>query len=241
MIEVSPGSRFAIYYAPPRSSSWWAKGCAWLGRDPEAGAAPPPPPPEPPGLTRPVADLTVAPRLYGWHGTLVAPFRLAAGVAAADLLENARSWTLSQRRFEVVVQAAALDRFIAIRPLGKTADARLRALAADALRHFAPTTAAPSPQELERRLRAPLTACQRALLAQWGYPFVLDEFRFHMTLTDALDDPSARQRVIDWWREEIRLLGPLPIDGAAVFVQHGPAAPFILWRRLPFGGEASFA
>ena len=32
-----------------------------------------------------------------------------------------------------------------------------------------------------------LTDRQEALLTQWGYPYVMEEFRFHITLTGALD------------------------------------------------------
>src|SRR5690606_17440750 len=148
------------------------------------------------------------PRRYGWHGTLVAPFTLADGVTASDLAEEARSWAGSQRRFALDVEAMVLDQFIALRPARGVGEAQLREMAADALRRFAPLRAPLSPQDLDRRLRAPLTDRQRALLAVWHYPFVLDEFRFHMTLTDTLDDERLHPPVVAWWRDQIGRMGP---------------------------------
>ncbi len=87
-IEWSTEARFAVYYAPSRESAWWQAGSAWLGRDAESGE--PCVSPQPEALARPLADLTEAPRRYGWHGTLVAPFRLADGVTQQDLLGATR-------------------------------------------------------------------------------------------------------------------------------------------------------
>jgi hypothetical protein len=255
-------ARFAIYYAPPRDSAWWRAGCAWLGRDPESGAAgsgpaasgpadsssaepcspgssatdtgAADPRPQPPALTRPLADLTVAPARYGWHGTLMPPFRLAAGVTPADLLAQAQQWAGRQRGFALAVTAAALGRFVALRPATDADEAAMRALAEDALRTFTPLRATPSARERDARRAQPLTPRQQTLLDAWGYPYVLDEFRFHMTLSDSLDDPAERGILLDWWRAAAPGLGPLPATGAALFVEPAPGAPFVLWRRLPF-------
>ncbi|MEA3117561.1 MAG: hypothetical protein QOI13_831, partial [Paraburkholderia sp.] len=65
-------SRFAIYYAPSRTSPWWDAGCRWLARDPESGALlAPPAVPALAARSRDVPSLSRAPQRYGWHGTLV--------------------------------------------------------------------------------------------------------------------------------------------------------------------------
>ena len=46
--------------------------------------------------------------------------------------------------------------------------------------------APPSEPELARRRKANLSATQEALLTQWGYPYVMEEFRFHITLSGRL-------------------------------------------------------
>ncbi|WP_369292468.1 DUF1045 domain-containing protein, partial [Burkholderia pseudomallei] len=99
-------ARFALYYAPPRASAWWRAGCAWLGRDPEDGATLAPP--QPGALRRPVDALTVAPRRYGWHATLVAPFALRPGVAPDELVAAAAAWARACAPLAIDVDVAAL-------------------------------------------------------------------------------------------------------------------------------------
>jgi putative phosphonate metabolism protein len=230
----SAQARFAIYYAPSRASGWWDAGSAWLARDAESGASIDPP--EAPALSLPLAELTTAPRRYGWHGTLVAPFRLAAHVSVADLLDVAQHWAQAQTPFALPVEAATLGDFVAMRPATPAADDRIRALAADALRVFAPLRLAPTSAEIARRMQAPLTERQRELLVEWGYPYVLDEFRFHMTLSNSLDHADDRAAMVAWWHDKAQRLGPLMIDGAAIFVEPAPGEPFMLWQRLAFTG-----
>lgn len=232
----SPEARFALYYAPPRESAWWTEGCAWLGRDPEADvtlAAP-----QPSALQRPLQALTEAPRRYGWHGTLVPPFRLAPGVTPQQTLETARTWALRQSSFDLLVEAATLGNFVALRASTPEGDAHMRALAADALRTLAPLRAPLAAADLARRHAAPLTPRQRELLDAWGYPYVFEEFRFHMTLSSSLDDARERDALGAWWAQRVPQLGALPVHGAALFVEPAPGAPFVLWQRLPFARDA---
>jgi hypothetical protein len=228
-------SRFALYYAPAAASPWWSAGCRWLSRDPESGAALTPP------VVHALAErstdvptLARAPRRYGWHGTLVAPARGAEGIAFDAIVDHARRWARQQRPFDLAVDVAALERFVAIRPATDEGAAAMRALAGSALHAFAHLRARPSETEQRRRLETNLTARQRELLDQWGYPYVLDEFRFHMTLSDSIEAPE-RQAMIDWWRQRLPELGSLPIHGAALYVEPRPGEPFVLAERLPFG------
>jgi putative phosphonate metabolism protein len=226
-------ARFALYYAPSCESPWWQAGSAWLGRDAQSGE--PCTQPQPPGLARPLAALTEAPRRYGWHGTLVAPFRLGAGLTQHDVLAAARAWAEQQRAFALPVEAATLGDFVALRPAGADGDARIRELASSALQSLNGLRAQPSAADLERRLAAPLSERQRALLLQWGYPYVFEEFRFHMTLSNSLADAGERATLLAWWRERTPALGPLAVDRAALFVEPAPGEPFVLWQALPFG------
>lgn len=225
-------ARFAVYYAPSRDSAWWRAGSRWLGRDAESGEVCVPPQPE--GVTRPLADLTEAPRRYGWHGTLVAPFRLADGVTQHDVLQTAREWAHSQAAFMLPVEAATLGDFVALRPAHQDGEANIGAVAASALQSLDALRARPSATDLARRLAAPLSERQRALLVEWGYPYVFDEFRFHMTLSNSLADADERATLVAWWRAQTPSLGPLAIDHAALFVEPAPGAPFVLWQRVPF-------
>ena len=49
------------------------------------------------------------------------------------------------------------------------------------------------PQDLARHRKANLTAAQDDLLQTWGYPYVMDEFRFHITLTGRIGGSEAER------------------------------------------------
>jgi putative phosphonate metabolism protein len=178
--------RYAIYYAPAAGSQLGRSGAAWLGRDPTPGAGPVAQPvPDLPGC-RPIADLTAAPRRYGLHGTLKAPMRLATGRDADALLAAIAAWAAD--RTPVVLgrmHVAVLGRFIAIVPL-RQHDALVR-FAADLVRDLDGFRAPLTDDDIARRRAAGLSARQDALLAAWGYPYVMDELRFHVTLSGPLD------------------------------------------------------
>ncbi|MEW6340992.1 MAG: DUF1045 domain-containing protein [Paraburkholderia sp.] len=230
--EWSAEARFAVYYAPSRDSAWWQAGSEWLGGDVESGLAYTPP--QPLTLARPVSELTQAPRRYGWHGTLVAPFRLADGVTPRTVLDDARHWAQQRLPFSLRVEAATLGDFVALRPAEPVGEAGMRELASSAMRTLGGLRAKPSAADLARRMAAPLTERQRALLVEWGYPYVFDEFRFHMTLSSSLEAVDERAALVAWWHDRIAALGPLVVDAAALFVEPAPGEPFVLWQRLPF-------
>jgi Protein of unknown function (DUF1045) len=235
-------SRIALYYAPPASSAWWRAGCEWLGRDAETGRLiEAPVEPVIAALGQSVAALTGSPRRYGWHGTLVAPFHIAEGVTPQRVLSVAREWASRIAPFHVPLSAVEMGRFVALRSGRPDDDEAIRRIAASALYALASLRARPSPEDAERRLASGLNERQRTLLHEWGYPYVLDEFRFHMTLSDALDLASVRAAIVSLWQTRAEALGPLPFHGAALFVQQHPGAPFTLWQRLPFENASTEA
>lgn len=232
---VGPNARIALYYAPPANSAWWRAGCEWLGRDPEnARVFHPPAAPELAALGLDVRGLTRAPRRYGWHATLVAPFRCAEGATPLDVLAAAREWASRIEPFSMAVAPAEMGRFVALRPSSTHDDQAVRDIAASALHALRSLRAMPSEAERERRIVEGMSAQQIVMLREWGYPYVLDEYRFHMTLSDSLDDARARQAIASHWTERVETLGALPRHGAALFAEPQPGAPFMLWQRLPF-------
>ena len=232
MSAWTPDARIALYYAPPMASAWWNAGSEWLGRDAETGESMQPP--LVPALGQPVASLTVAPRRYGWHGTLVPPFHIAEGHAPEDVFAAANEWAKQIAPFDVTLQAADLGRFVALKAAQREHDDIIREIAASALHALASLRARPSSEDTEKRLESHLNPRQRALLHEWGYPYVLDEFRFHMTLSDSIDSEPQRAVIRTLWQARTESLGPLPFHGAALFVQAHREAPFSLWKRLPF-------
>lgn len=224
--------RYALYLVPPRDSVLWEQACRWLGRNPETAAISPQP--EVPGYAaQRVRQLTRSPRQYGFHATLKAPFRLAHGVDEPQLMEEVATLAGSLPAFSLpALELGRLSGFIALRPAGTAAE--LMALARRCVTGLDGLRAPLEPAERERRHAAGLTPHQKDLLEQWGYPFVLDEYRFHMTLTERLDDAEAAT-LMPWLQN---WLGPgLDADSSeadlAVFVQPHSGADFVLRRRFP--------
>ena len=180
-------SRYAIYYAPP-PGPLADMGARWLGWD--IATAAPREHPGVPGLPRPVEEITRTPRRYGFHGTMKPPFRLAAGQDAATLTRAATTLCADQPRFDLPALALKrIGRFLALVPSAPSPE--LEALAAQVVRHLDPFRAPATEAELARRKAKGLSPRQEALLADWGYPYVMEEFRFHLTLTGPLAEEEA--------------------------------------------------
>jgi putative phosphonate metabolism protein len=233
-LEGDP-ARWAVYYLPPpegATAALAAAGAAWLGWDVEAGREVAHP--ALPGLAAPVADLTATPRRYGFHATVKPPFRLAAGTTPAGLRTACAALCagLSPVRLDGLV-LADLDGFLALVPAGDTA--ALEALAARAVAELDAFRAAALPEETARRRAAGLTPRQEALLVRWGYPYVMEEFGFHMTLTGRLD-LGVRAGVAAALEEWLAPALPRPLDiGHLALAAEGADGRFRLVARWPLG------
>ncbi|WP_420569085.1 DUF1045 domain-containing protein [Thalassovita sp.] len=179
--------RFAVYYAP-EPGPLADFGANWLGWDMVAGARTPHPKIE--GLD--IAALTDTPRKYGLHGTVKPPFRLAPGRSVDDLATGLGA--LCNRLVPITLDGLELTRlggFLALTVAGDTTP--LNTLAGTVVRDLDDFRAPLNAAELERRRKAHLSTRQEELLAQWGYPYVMDEFRFHITLTGKMPRAEAEQ------------------------------------------------
>lgn len=224
--------RYAIYWMP-EDGALADLTAAWLGWDALRGV--PVRHPDVPGLPRPVAEITVTPRKYGFHGTVKPPFRLADGMTPQRLREAARAFCSGQR--PVVLPGLALHRiggFVALAPEGD--DAALQALAAAAVAGLDAFRAPPDASEIARRRPERLTPRQRGHLARWGYPYVMEDFRFHLTLTGDLPDAEAAQ-VEDALRAPLAPVLPRPfrIDSLCLAGQ-GRDGMFRLLHRYTLSG-----
>ena len=224
--------RYAIYYVP-RPGEMAEAAAAWLGWDLAQGRAVAPPLLA--GLPGPLADLTAAARPYGFHGTLKAPFRLAPGQNARAL--NLAAARLAERLAPVSLprlQLAELGGFLALIPEGDAKD--LLGLGAEVVsqldRFRAPLTAA----EIARRRPERLSPRQRDLVDTWGYPHVMEAFRFHLTLTGDLDAATraAVARVLESWLVPI-LPAPFVIEDICL-VGEDAAGRFHLLARHALTG-----
>ncbi len=225
-------ARYAIYYAPSQEDTLLRTASAWLGRDPFDGRA----------LSRPLTAelqgldldaLTADPRGYGFHATLKAPFELAEGATEEELLDFARAFAAGQAPFEASLAPAALGRFLALRL--ETPTPQMDDLAAACVRAFDPFRAPLSDFDLARRRKAPLSPEQDARLVEWGYPYIFEDFRFHMTLTGQIADEAVRNRVLDVLKGMFRAK-PHRFDAVAVFKQNARNEPFHVIARPTFAG-----
>lgn len=183
--------RFAIYYAP-RDGAFADAAAQWLGWDARAGQTVAQP--EVPGL----AAMTADPRRYGFHATIKPPFRLASGCHANALCLALRTHAALLPRVVLDgLKMVRLEGFLALIPVGDAAP--LRDMAAQVVQGLDAFRAPLTPAELARRRPESLTPRQRDLLAAYGYPHVMEEFQFHLTLSGKLDGAEAAlvQRAAD--------------------------------------------
>lgn len=231
--QTSP-YRVAIYYAPDPSSEWWLAGSHWLGRcaatsrmmqQPEISAV------SPADFSR----LTAEPRRYGWHATLKAPFQLAPGCTLDELCAAVMKFCRGRRPVDLPpLQVSRMGNFLALRP--QQASPALELLAADCVQQLHGLAAPLSDAELARRREGELTPEQDALLMAWGYPWVMQHFRFHLSLTGPLTGVTAR--VVESLQDEaVAQFHHLPackVDRLSIFVEPVRGADFLLYKQFEF-------
>lgn len=223
--------RHAVYYAPLHGSLFHDLGSRWVGRDAFTGAA----------CTHPdvagIAVVTADPRRYGFHATLKPPFALRETVTDEALLRAVAALAAAQESFTVALKVGVLDQFLALVP--REPQTPVQRLAEVAVRELDGFRQPPSDDELARRRRSELTPSQERHLAEWGYPYVFGDFRFHMTLTERLP-PSDIERFRAAAEAHFApvLAEPVAIDGLSLFTEASRGAAFIATRQFPFARSA---
>lgn len=227
--------RFAVYYAPAITDSLWDRAAIWLGRDPASGlthdgaVA---------GIERDrLLNLTQSAGRYGFHATIKPPMALAADrtpeelhLAVAELAAGLPVVKLGR------MQVADLHGFLALMPVVRD-NPELQDLAAQVVEHLEPFRAPLSLRDRAARLTNGLTDRQQELLDAYGYPYVFDQFRFHMTLTDRLD-PADRDTMLaaaGTWFGPV-LDGDVVLDRLVLFHETESGLPF---RRIAEFGLAA--
>lgn len=227
-------SRYAIYFVPAPSEDWAGFCTSWLGWNLVTGRTCDHP--DIAGLPAPIARISQAPRKYGLHATLKPPFRLADGTTEANL--RTACGTLASGLGPVQdpgLKIAQMGRFLALTGTGPGTD--LSHLAERCVRDLDRFRAPLTQAEMNHRKSAGrLSLRQEQLLSEWGYPHVMEAFRFHITLTGRLpsDHTQAVKAIL-----EVALDSDLP----APFVIHDIAlvgetrdGNFHLIERFPLAG-----
>ncbi|RTE89930.1 DUF1045 domain-containing protein [Bradyrhizobium sp. LVM 105] len=217
--------RYAIYFAAGSDSPLSRFGAELLGYDAYTGNELPFPR-EALEVAPDWRDLSADPRKYGFHATLKAPMALASGKTEAGLMEACATFAGKTRPHPVIRPVVdAISGFIAVIP-AEPVDT-LQELAADCVRDFDLFRPALTAEDRARRKPEKLSERQRDYLDRWGYPYVMEEFRFHMTLTGRLD-AERRGPILEMLRARFATLRieTLEIDRIALFRQDDARARF---------------
>ena len=218
--------RCAIYFAPGRDSGWWDFGARWLGRDEERDL---------PLERQPLAgeplhgldEITAQPRRYGFHATLKAPFRLRPGLTPSDLEVRLRAFARTRRLVPLgPLVPDRIDDFIALVPT--TVNLPLQELASACVAELDDMRAPSTDAERNRRGIEPADLRATELFERYGYPHVLERFRFHMTLTGPVE-PALARRIIKKLTAPVAQLNvaqPLLMDRLCLFVEAGAGTNF---------------
>ncbi len=222
--------RYAIYYVPSPDDELYRFGAELLGYDAFGGD----------NLDQPADardafadwyDLTADPRKYGFHATLKAPIVLADGRSEADLVAAFDRFVQTPREIPTIALVVrAIGSFIAVVPQSPVP--ALIQLADDCVRDFDSLRAPLTAHDRQRRLRSPLTARQIKYLDRWGYPYVFEEFRFHMTLSGSLAQ-ARREPVLAFLQHRFKTLRrtTLTIGHLAILRQDRSDSRFVVLRH----------
>jgi hypothetical protein len=233
MTTPAAAPRHAVYFAPSPRHPLWARGCRWLGRDTDDAGT----------VGAPAQSLVATPWRYGFHATLKAPMTLAEGTRESDWLDALQTLAARHEPFEMPpLRVAHLSDFIALRPVEPlTGSHALRRLADDCVTALDCWRAATGASANRRPSRGSLDERQVANLDRFGYPFVLDDWRFHMTLSNSLAGVEAERVAALCTKAEQHFapaLGvPLRCDHLCAFVEPAPGKAFELRLRVPLGAQ----
>ncbi len=226
-------ARYAIYAAPERDTRLWHFGCRVLGRDAETG--------EdieqivPKGFApEEWREITASPRRYGFHATLKAPFVLADGRSEEELFDAVRTFAGRQVPVENVPLVPEFSGgFVLLAP--QQPDARLDTFAEASVQYFEPFRAPLTAEDRARRKN--LTERQAGYLERFGYPYVFEDFQFHLTLAGPLpEDRAADVHAALSAAAEQALKGePLSVRSVCLFREAGHGDPARLVLRAPLG------
>jgi putative phosphonate metabolism protein len=227
--------RYAIFFVPAPETRLYQTGAALIGYDVYTGE----PRPFPDGLALGHDEwraLTSEPRVYGFHATLKAPFRLAPGRSADELTAQLATFAAGRAPVAIVPAVGTIGGFAAVIPVESSA--ALNRLAADCVRAFEAFRAPLSEDERRRRLASPLSARHKENLERWGYPYVFDDFRFHMTLTGRIA-PASHDPVLACLRDTLGAIEghALAVDRVALLCQPERDTPFHLVASAPLSAR----
>ena len=172
------------------------------------------------------------PKRYGLHATLKAPFKLDEQKTFDGMFAAIKQLSAGFSPIQVgeLVQRK-IGSFLALVPKSNCPD--LDRLAFECVRMIDPYRAPIEVRELERRRTVSLSSEEEKMLRNWGYPYVKDSFRFHITLTGNLDEKQVKyiQPELGDLLKPV-LSEPLMIEDICLVGDPGEGKPFRLLERF---------
>ncbi len=231
-MTIGTAPRYAIYYAPEPGTPLDIFGRSWFGSGAAGGKSA-----AIGGISAArIAELSESSRRYGFHGTLKPPFALNPATNLDSLLNAARIFARTLAPIQIPpLELAIIGKFIALTPTAQSA--ALEKLSAACVRAFEAYRVPLSEEQRENYKLNRLTVHQEQMLAHWGYPYVMEEFRFHISVTDRIDDSKERDDVMAVLAIlAAPVLGtPIMVRDLAVFGQSAVNEPMVAIERIPFG------
>ncbi|MEO9900443.1 MAG: DUF1045 domain-containing protein, partial [Nisaea sp.] len=182
-------------------------------------------------------ELTTEPRRYGFHGTLKAPFALQGGTTVDELVAACAAFAAESASFALQgLSVNRLGQFLALTP--NAAEQDLSAFAATCVRRFEPFRKPLSESDLERRRKSGLTPDQEHKLVEWGYPYIFEDFRFHMTLSNKLENEKEAATLEAAARAHFQDLTDRPrqVESLGLYCEAERGAPFLVHTIFPLTG-----
>jgi len=220
--------RFGIYFTPAEESSLARAAEQWLGRDIWSPACITTP--YLPGISEErTRELLRPPRHYGFHATLKPPFRVAINTKEEQIMQRLTRFADNRKSFTLPpLQLQLMSDFFCLRPASDCRELFL--LAAEIVQHFDDLRLPPTKDEFMRRRAAGLSSNQEMMLQAWGYPYVMNEFRFHLTLTGKTTEQEERDKLTlalsDFFPAELRQ--SVELDTLALFVEEDSSPMYCL-------------
>jgi hypothetical protein len=167
--------RYAIYWTPPPETAMAEFGALWFGGFETFGLAP-----------EFAARATKAPAVYGLHATFKAPFPLNDEVTPESLRDALDDFCACRRAPATGrLILGHYQRYLTLMLRGDQTD--IDWLAAECVTHFDHFRALPNDDDHTRCESDDLSPQEEAFLKEFGYPYVLSAFRFHISLAGPLD------------------------------------------------------
>ncbi len=180
-------SRYAIYYAPPKESNLEEFGRYWFGWDPlnaklinnkqrinylnGFGIK---------NLKNIDKNVLIA-KKYGFHGTLIPPFRLNKNYSTNLLFKKTEDIAKKFKKFKFYkFKLKKINNFYAF--VQNKKNNNINKLSNRLVRELFKFRSPLTKKEIDRRNPSKLSKLQLNILYKWGYPYLMSEFSFHMTL-----------------------------------------------------------